>query len=83
MSAVVFSQAEESALRPLEMSNSSDSAFFGAFAHKVEAAYLAWAQDRFGPGVITSRVDGAVLGGRAADRASVTDLLAVRAENLN
>ncbi|WP_206786480.1 hypothetical protein [Amycolatopsis sp. MtRt-6] len=43
MTVAVLSQAEESALLPLELSNSSDSAFFGAFAHKVEAAYLAWA----------------------------------------
>ncbi|HET6704414.1 hypothetical protein [Amycolatopsis sp.] len=83
MTVAVLSQAEESALLPLELSNSSDSAFFGAFAHKVEAAYMAWAQDRFGPGVITSQADGAVLGDRVADRASITELLAVRAETLH
>ncbi|MEQ0558958.1 hypothetical protein ABJI51_07740 [Amycolatopsis sp. NEAU-NG30] len=83
MSTTVFARAEESVLRPLEMGSSSDSAFFGAFAHKVEAAYMAWAQARFGPGVITSKEDGAGLGGRAADQASVVDLLAVRAETLN
>ena len=83
MSAAVFSQAEKTALRPLEMSTSSDSAFFGAFAHKVEAAYMAWAQGQFGPGVITSQSDGAGLDGRVADRASITELLAVRADNLN
>lgn len=58
-------------------------AFFGAFAQKVEAAYLAWAHNHFGPGIITSRADGAVLGDRVTDRASIAELLAVRAENLS
>ncbi len=80
MSTTTIARAEQSAIRPLEMGLNTDSAHFLA---AVEAAYLAWAQGMYGPGVITSKDGGSVLGDRVAEQSSISDLLAARAENLN